>query len=205
MQTETHAMKLVVGVDSTMEPVCLAWTMTALERLRQKLARTSTLRHCMELAVLGFDEIGFTLRSLAPLEQGGPLPPCMPYAGKRIHSTDIRYPTFGCSLMTNAILKTALDTAAGHGTPTHTVLVLLTQRVSPEARLFSGFLTEDQMKNLSLLKLFALNMIGYPKAGGVTLVPFCIDSPVQQYVLAGGGGRGLPDRMCPQQPAGRLF
>ena len=45
MQTETHAMKLVACVDSTMEPVCLAWTMTALERLRQKLARTSTLRH----------------------------------------------------------------------------------------------------------------------------------------------------------------
>lgn len=71
MQNETHAMKLVACVDSTMEPACLAWTMTALERLRQKLARTSTLRHCMELAVLGFDEIGFTLRSLAPLEQGG--------------------------------------------------------------------------------------------------------------------------------------
>lgn len=71
MQTETHAMKLVVCVDSTMEPVCLARTMTALERLRQKLARTSTLRHCMELEVLGFDEIGFTLRPLAPLEQGG--------------------------------------------------------------------------------------------------------------------------------------
>lgn len=71
MQTETHAMKLVACVDSTMEPVCLAWVMTALERLRQKLARTSTLRHCMELAVLGFDEIGFTLRPLAPLEQGG--------------------------------------------------------------------------------------------------------------------------------------
>ncbi len=54
MQTETHDMKLVACVDSTMEPVCLARTMIALERLRQKLARTSTLRHCMELAVLGF-------------------------------------------------------------------------------------------------------------------------------------------------------
>ena len=79
MQTETHDMKLVACVDSTMEPVCLARTMTALERLRQKLARTSTLRHCMELAVLGFDEIGFTIRPLAPLEQGEPLPTCMPY------------------------------------------------------------------------------------------------------------------------------
>lgn len=145
MQTETHDMKLVVCVDSTMEPVCLARTMIAVERLRQKLARTSTLRHCMELAVLGFDEIGFTIQPLAPLEQGEPLPPCMPYAGRWIRSTAIRYPTFGCSLMTNAILKTALDTAAGHGTPTHTVLVLLTQRVSPEARLFSGFLTKEQM------------------------------------------------------------
>lgn len=205
MQTETHAMKLVVGVDSTMEPVCLAWTMTALERLRQKLARTSTLRHCMELAVLGFDEIGFTIRPLAPLEQWGPLPPCMPYAGRWIHSTAIRYPTFGCSLMTNAILKTALDTAAEHGTPTHTVLVLLTQRVSPEARLFSGFLTVDQMKNLSLLKLFALNMIGYPKAGWVTLVPFCIDSPVQQYVLAGGGAEGFPTVCVPSSQLDDCF
>ena len=155
MQTETHAMKLGVCVDSTMEPVCLAWTMTALERLRQKLARTSTLRHCMELAVLG------------------------------------RYPTFGCSLMTNAILKTALDTAAGHGTPTHTVLVLLTQRVSPEARLFSGVLSSNQMKNLSLLELFALNMIGHPKAGGVTLVPFCVNAPAQQ-VLAVNTSAGYP-------------
>lgn len=191
MQTETHAMKLGVCVDSTMEPVCLAWTMTALERLRQKLARTSTLRHCMELAVLGFDEIGFTIQPLAPLEQCGPLPPCMPYAGRWIRSTAIRYPTFGCSLMTNAILKTALDTAAGHGTPTHTVLVLLTQRVSPEARLFSGVLSSNQMKNLSLLELFALNMIGHPKAGGVTLVPFCINAPAQQ-VLAVNTSAGYP-------------
>lgn len=82
MQTETHAMKLVVGVDSTMEPVCLAWTMTALERLRQKLARTSTLRHCMELAVLGFDEIGFTIQPLAPLEQGGAAAPLHAVCGQ---------------------------------------------------------------------------------------------------------------------------
>lgn len=191
MQTETHAMKLGVCVDSTMEPVCLAWTMTALERLRQKLARTSTLRHCMELAVLGFDEIGFTLRPLAPLEQWGPLQPCMPYAGRCIHSTAIRYPTFGCSLMTNAILKPALDAAAEHGTPTHTVLVLLTQRVSPEARLFSGVLTKEQMGGLSLLELFALNMIGHPKAGGVTLVPFCVNAPAQQ-VLAVNTSAGYP-------------
>ena len=93
--------------------------------------------------------------------------------------------------MTNAILKTALDTAAGHGTPTHTVLVLLTQRVSPEARLFSGVLSSNQMKNLSLLELFALNMIGHPKAGGVTLVPFCVNAPAQQ-VLAVPGIRQCP-------------
>ncbi len=191
MQTETHDMKLVACVDSTMEPVCLARTMIALERLRQKLARTSTLRHCMELAVLGFDEIGFTIRPLAPLEQGEPLPPCMPYAGRWIRSTAIRYPTFGCSLMTNAILKPALDAAAEHGTPTHTVLVLLTQRVSPEARLFSGVLSSNQMKNLSLLELFALNMIGHPKAGGVTLVPFCVNAPAQQ-VLAVNTSAGYP-------------
>lgn len=191
MQTKTHAMKLGVCVDSTMDPACLAWTMTALERLRQKLARTSTLRHCMELEVLGFDEIGFTIRSLAPLEQGGPLPPCMPYAGRWIQSTAIRYPTFGCSLMTNAILKPALDAAAEHGTPTHTVLVLLTQRVSPEARLLSGVLTEEQMGGLSLLELFALNMIGHPKAGGVTLVPFCVNAPAQQ-VLAVNTSAGYP-------------
>lgn len=191
MQTETHAMKLVACVDSTMEPVCLARTMIALERLRQKLARTSTLRHCMELAVLGFDEIGFTIQPLAPLEQGEPLPPCMPYAGRWIRSTAIRYPTFGCSLMTNAILKPALDAAAEHGTPTHTVLVLLTQRVSPEARLFSGVLTKEQMGGLSLLELFALNMIGHPKAGGVTLVPFCVNAPAQQ-VLAVNTSAGYP-------------
>lgn len=191
MQTKTHAMKLGVCVDSTMDPACLAWTMTALERLRQKLARTSTLRHCMELEVLGFDEIGFTLRPLAPLEQGGPLQACMPYAGRWIQSTAIRYPTFGCSLMTNAILKPALDAAAEHGTPTHTVLVLLTQRVSPEARLLSGVLTEEQMGGLSLLELFALNMIGHPKAGGVTLVPFCVNAPAQQ-VLAVNTSAGYP-------------
>lgn len=191
MQTETHDMKLVACVDSTMEPVCLARTMIALERLRQKLARTSTLRHCMELAVLGFDEIGFTIRPLAPLEQGEPLPPCMPYAGRWIRSTAIRYPTFGCSLMTNAILKPALDAAAEHGPPTHTVLVLLTQRVSPEARLFSGVLTKEQMGGLSLLELFALNMIGHPKAGGVTLVPFCVNAPAQQ-VLAVNTSAGYP-------------
>ena len=69
MQTETHDMKLVACVDATMEPVCLARVMIALERLRQKLARTSTLRHCMELEVLGFDEIGFTIQPLAPVEQ----------------------------------------------------------------------------------------------------------------------------------------
>lgn len=191
MQTETHAVKLAVCVDSTMDPACLAWTMTALERLRQKLARTSTLRHCMELAVFGFDEIGFTIRPLAPLEQWGPLPPCMPYAGRWIQSTAIRYPTFGCSLMTNAILKPALDAAAEHGTPTHTVLVLLTQRVSPEARLLSGVLTEEQRGGLSLLELFALNMIGHPKAGGVTLVPFCVNAPAQQ-VLAVNTSAGYP-------------
>lgn len=82
MQTETHDMKLVACVDSTMEPVCLARTMIALERLRQKLARTSTLRHCMELAVLGFDEIGFTIQPLAPLEQGEPLPPLHAVCGQ---------------------------------------------------------------------------------------------------------------------------
>lgn len=191
MQNETHAVKLAACVDSTMEPACLAWTMAALERLRQKLAQTSTLRHCMELAVFGFDEIGFTIRPLAPLEQWGPLPPCMPYAGRWIQSTAIRYPTFGCSLMTNAILKPALDAAAEHGTPTHTVLVLLTQRVSPEARLLSGVLTEEQMGVLSLLELFALNMIGHPKAGGVTLVPFCVNAPAQQ-VLAVNTSAGYP-------------
>ena len=191
MQTKTHAMKLAACVDSTMEPVCLARTMTALERLRQKLAQTSTLRHCMELAVFGFDEIGFTIRRLAPLEQRGPLQPCMPYAGRWIQSTDIRYPTFGYSLMTNAILKPALDAAAEHGTPTHTVLVLLTQRVSPEARLLSGVLTEEQMKNLSLLELLALHMIGHPKEGGVTLVPFCVNAPAQQ-VLAVNTSAGYP-------------
>ena len=115
----------------------------------------------------------------------------MPYAGRWIRSTVIRYPTFGCSLMTNAILKPALDAAAGHGTPTHTVLVLLTQRVSPEARLFSGVLSSNQMKNLSLLELFALNMIGHPKAGGVTLVPFCVNAPAQQ-VLAVNTSAGYP-------------
>lgn len=191
MQNETHAMKLVACVDTTMEPACLAWTMTALERLRQKLVRTSTLRHCMELAVLGFDEIGFTLRPLAPLEQGEPLPPCLPYAGRWIRSTAIRYPAFGCSLMTNAILKPALDAAAGHGTPTHTVLVLLTQRVSPKAQLLSGTLTAEQMQNLSLLELLALNGIGHPKMGGVTLVPFCVNAPAQQ-VLAVNTSAGYP-------------
>ena len=201
MQAETHAMKLVVCVDATMEPACLAGTMAALERLRQKLARTSTLCHCMELAVLGFDELGFTIRPLAPLGQGEPLPPCLPpYAGRWVRSTAIRYPTFDCnqmrySLMTNAILKLALDTAAGHGTPTHTVLVLLTQCVvSPEARarlLFSGTLTPEQMQWLSLLELFALNGIGHPKAGGVTLVPFCVNAPAQQ-VLAVNASAGRP-------------
>ena len=140
---------------------------------------------------MGFDEIGFTIQPLAPLEQGEPLPPCMPYAGRWIRSTAIRYPTFGCSLMTNAILKPALDAAAEHGTPTHTVLVLLTQRVSPEARLFSGVLTKEQMGGLSLLELFALNMIGHPKAGGVTLVPFCVNAPAQQ-VLAVNTSAGYP-------------
>ena len=93
--------------------------------------------------------------------------------------------------MTNAILKPALDAAAEHGTPTHTVLVLLTQRVSPEARLFSGVLTKEQMGGLSLLELFALNMIGHPKAGGVILVPFCVNAPAQQ-VLAVNTSAGYP-------------
>ena len=204
MQTETHAMKLVVCVDTTMEPDCLAWTMTALERLRQKLIRTSTLHHCMELAVLGFDEIGFTIRLLAPLGQGEPLLPCLPYAGRWIRSTAIRYPTFGCSLMTNAILKPALDAAAGHGTPTHTVLVLLTQRVSPEARLLSGTLTPEQMQSLSMLELFALSGIGHPKTGGVTLVPFCVNAPAQQ-VLAVNTSAGHPAVSVPVRQLDACF
>ena len=93
--------------------------------------------------------------------------------------------------MTNAILKPALDAAAEHGTPTHTVLVLLTQRVSPKAQLLSGVLTKEQMQNLSLLELFALNGIGHPKAGGVTLVPFCVNAPAQQ-VLAVNTSAGYP-------------
>ena len=37
----------------------------------------------------------------------------------------------------------------------------------------------------------ALNMIGHPKAGGVTLVPFCVNAPAQQ-VLAVNTSAGYP-------------
>ena len=199
MSSESHVMKIVACADATMRLDCLERTMAALERFRAELAGTPTLRHCTELAVLGFDEIGFMIQPMVPLDQAGPLPPCPPYAGRWVNSTAIRYPACGSSLLTNYIINSAIDTArpreapAGYRKPTHTVIILLTQHISPASKYLTGQLSPDQMQLLSLCELFALSAVTKAqKTGGLTLVPFCIDAPAGQRVLAVNTSEGFP-------------
>ena len=198
MRPEAHIMKVIACVDTTMEQDRLDQTMAALEHFRAALAGTPTLRHCTELGVLGFDEIRFTLQPLAPPEQVGPLPRCPQYAGKWIQTDAIRFPTYGSILLSNFIINSAcdlvwpLEAPAGYRAPTHTVIILLTHRISPASQLLTGQLTSDQKWLLSRSELYAQQWLAHPKTGGITLVPFCIDFPARYRVLAGNGSEGFP-------------
>lgn len=212
MRTESHIVKIVACVDATMRHDCLNQMMAALEHFRAEMAGTPTLRHCTELGVLGFDEIGFTIQPLAPLDQVGPLPSCQPYAGRWINSTAIRYPANAGSLLSNSIIKSALDVArpyerpADYREPTHTVVVLLTQRISPASKSLTGQLSPDQMWLLSLNELFALSAVTKAqKTGGLTLIPFCIDAPAGQRVLAVNTSEGFPAVPVPSNQLDAYF
>lgn len=206
MRSDAHVLKMVVCVDATMRPDCLDRVMAALDRFRAKLAATPTLHHCVKLALLSFnrgdrDPGSYDIR-FVPLEQ--PLPGCgverQPCAAPEVCAGSWR---------ANEIILKAYLRAFGMvqpnvwqderpvdpRDPTHTVIVLLTHRVRPA----------DRTTGLSPAEGLVQNWILFRKKGEVTLVPFCIDSPVQQYVLAGEGAEGFPTVCVPSSQLDDCF
>lgn len=206
MRSESHVIKMVVCVDMTMRPDCLNRVMAALDRFRAKLAGTPTLHRCVKLALLSFnwgyrDPGSYDIR-FVPLEQ--PLPGCgverQPCAAPEVCAGSWR--------ANEIILKAYLQ---AFGIPkinvwqderpvdpreaTHTVIVLLTHRVQPA----------DRTTSLSAQEQFARTWISRPEKGEVTLIPFCVDSPVQQYVLAGEGAEGFPTVCVPSSQLDDCF
>ena len=205
MRSESHVMKMVVCVDMTMRPDCLNRVMAALDRFRAKLAGTPTLHHCVKLALLSFNRNDcngcYNIR-LAPLEQ--PLPGC------GVERQPCAAPEYCAgSWRANEIILKAYLQAFGIVQPnvwqyerpvdpreaTHTVIVLLTHRVRPA----------DRTTSLSAQEQFARTWISHPEKGEVTLIPFCVDSPVQQYVLAGEGAEGFPTVCIPSSQLDDCF
>lgn len=205
MRSDAHVLKMVVCVDATMRPDCLDRVMAALDRFRAKLAATPTLHHCVKLALLSFNRNDcngcYNIR-LAPLEQ--PLPGC------GVERQPCATPEYCAgSWRANEIILKAYLQAFGIVQPnvwqyerpvdpreaTHTVIVLLTHRVRPA----------DRTTSLSAQEQFARTWISHPEKGEVTLIPFCVDSPVQQYVLAGEGAEGFPTVCIPSSQLDDCF
>lgn len=198
MRSESHVIKMVVCVDMTMRPDCLNRVMAALDRFRAKLAGTPTLHRCVKLALLSFnrgdrDPGSYDIR-FVPLEQ--PLPGCgverQPCAAPEVCAGSWR----ANEIILKAYLQ-AFDIVQPNvwqderpvdpREATHTIIVLLTHRVRPA----------DRTTSLSAQEQLARTWISRPEKGEVTLIPFCVDSPVQQYVLAGMGAEGFPTVCVP--------
>lgn len=201
MRSDAHVLKMVVCVDATMRPDCLDRVMAALDRFRAKLAATPTLRHCVKLALLSFNWRNCETQ-FVPLEQS--LPGCsverQPCAAPEVCAG---------SCQANEAIRQAYLQAFGivqpnawqyerpvdPRKPTHTVIVLLTHRVQPA----------DRTTSLKMEGLSAQTWVSHPETGGLTLVPFCVDSPVQQYVLAGKGAEGFPTVCVPSSQLDDCF
>ena len=206
MKTERSRLKIVFGVNTSLgmnlgNPGRLTQAMASIQHLTEKLARSRTTRYCTEIAVFGFDEIGYTIQPMTPPNQIDTLPAAPLCWGRSIASTAIRYPAVPDSLLSNAVLSSALSTVwpykrdADYLLPTHTILVLLTHQPSPTSKKLAALseFSSDQIQNLACSEMLSQSTIFYrQKSGELTFLPLCIDAPNGLHVLTEPTSDGFP-------------
>ena len=206
MKIERPRLKIAFCVNTSLgmnigNPGRLTQAMASIQHLTEKLAQTRTTCHCTEIAVFGFDEVGYTIQPMTPPKQIQKIPVAPLCWGRAVASTAIHYPAAPDSLLSNAILSSALFTVwpferdANYLPPTHTILVLLTHQPSPTSKDLAAFseLSSLQIQTLGCSELWSQNVIfNRQKTGELTFVPLCIDAPNGLCVLTEPTSSGVP-------------